>query len=181
MYICSTFKQKKKPKKKFEVKSEEKKNCNRAKPTTSPTDYKGSKPTHKFSKKKKHKESKIKSTITSLAEKAEKTKPQYSLYKAKAKQTPIQRCLSKKKKNQYRANQNQTKKTPILTRCRRSSLLVIFITGSLAPHHRCSPLIADCRSQITLLRCSVLGAPSLKVFLSLFLSDSLSVSLSLSH
>ena len=33
-----------------------KKFCNRAKPTTSLTDYKGSKPTHKFSKKKKKRE-----------------------------------------------------------------------------------------------------------------------------
>ena len=63
------------------------------------TDYRGSKPTDSPKKKKKKKsqyrKSEIKPTIMSLAE---KTKPQYSLYRAKAKQTPIQRCLSKKKK-----------------------------------------------------------------------------------
>ena len=74
-----------------------------------------------------------------------KTKPQYSLYRAKAKQTPIQRCLSKKKKpNIEPLYQNQTKKTPILARRHRSSLLVIVVARSLAPcRHRRSPLIAD--------------------------------------
>ena len=55
--ICSTFKQKKKY---FQLKSEKKKICNRAKqrtkiPTSSPTDYRGSKPTDSQKKKKKTK------------------------------------------------------------------------------------------------------------------------------
>ena len=57
----------------------------------------GSKPIDSQKKKKKKKkkktqyrESEIKPMVTSLAE---KTKPQYSLHRAKEKQTPIQSCL----------------------------------------------------------------------------------------
>ena len=71
--ICSTSKQgkKKKAQKKFELKSEKKKNCNRAKLTASPIDYKGS---PRILKKKKKKKQRIRNqthaTVTSLAEKS---------------------------------------------------------------------------------------------------------------
>ena len=62
--------------KKFELKSEEKKNCNRAKPTASPIDYRGSSLTEsprilnpKKKKKNQYSESEMK-PITSLAEKS---------------------------------------------------------------------------------------------------------------
>ena len=67
---------KKKPKKKIELKSGKKKNCNRAKPMASPTNYRGSKPMDSPKKKKK------KNPIQSKSLKA----------------------LSKKKKNQPKAN-----------------------------------------------------------------------------
>ena len=44
---------KKSPKKKFELKSKKKKNCNRAKPIASPTNYRSSKPMDSKKKKKK--------------------------------------------------------------------------------------------------------------------------------
>ena len=52
------FQAKKKKRKKKEIKSEKKKNCNRAKPMASPIDYRDSKPTDSQKKKKKRKKKK---------------------------------------------------------------------------------------------------------------------------
>ena len=136
-------------------------------------------PTDSQKKKKKktqHRESEIKPTVPTITSLAEKTKPQYSLYRAKAIQTPIL-CLSKKKKKPL--YQNQTKKTPILARRRRSSLLLLLLVARL-------PFVFIARpssTQIALLRCLVLSAcksqiPPLRYF-SLFFSLTLSQSFSL--
>jgi len=53
---------KKTPKKKFELKFKGKKNCNRAKPTASPTNYRGIKPTDSQIKKRKRKKEKKSNT-----------------------------------------------------------------------------------------------------------------------
>ena len=128
----------------------------------------------------------------------------YTLYKAKANQTPlpntaIQRCLSKKKKKpntEQKRNQIQSKPNPRSranqthggadTTRRRSSLRDLRRSSSSSSHRhslarrRRSSLAHRRRSQIGL---TVSTAPTLglKVFLSLFLSDSLSQSLTLSH
>ena len=90
-----------------------------------------------------------------------------------------QRCLSKKKKKKIPNTQTKTKPSNPRShrhRRRRSSLVVIVVALPVAPHRRL-------QIALLLLRCLVLGAPSdpLSRYFSLFLFDSLSVSLSLSH
>ena len=107
--ICSTFKQKKKkPKKKIELKSEEKKK-KKIETEPSPRQAQQSKPTHRFSKKKKKPTQNQKSnlpTVTSLQRIQRKQIPNIlrqsihiTIYRAKAKQTKSNiLCLLKKKK-----------------------------------------------------------------------------------
>ena len=102
----------------------------------------------------------------------------------KLQQTKHRGVYQKKKKKSpiHKPKPNPSKPNPVthshVTAARSSSSSL-----SLAPHRRSQ--IVDQRLQIALplLRCSVLGAPSgpPSRYFSLFLSDSLSVSLSLSH
>ena len=118
--------------KKKELKSEKKKkNCNRAKPMASPTDYRGNKQMDSRKKKKKKKnpnteqitKSETKPTVTSLIE---QTKPQYI-------------GVYQKKETQYRKpnpNTNQTK--PMVT-------LLVAHSSSSSTLTRPSLLLLDAR------------------------------------
>ena len=122
-------------------------------------------------------------TVTSLAE----INTVYTLYKAKANQTPlpntaIQRCLQEKKRNQIqskpnpRPRANQTHGGAATAR-RRSSLRDLRRSSSSSLVARRLPVAADRRSvsPSQLLRCSALR------YFFLFFSLTLSQSLTLSH
>ena len=131
------------------------------------------------------------STVTLLAEKTK-----YNLYKAKANQTPlpntaIQTCLSKKKKPiqrkpnpRPRANQTHSEtvtslvgaarsvaRRPRLVIVARPPRLVVVARPPLVIARR-EGLVANRRRSQIADRCSAASVLSLKVFLSLFLSDS---------
>ena len=133
--------------------------------------------------------------ITSLAEKwnpsrrvvtDKEIKPQYKSKTNSSKpntevlqQTKHRGVYQKKKKKKIPNTQTKTKPSNPRShrhRRRRSSLVVIVVALPVAPHRRL-------QIALLLLRCLVLGAPSdpLSRYFSLFLFDSLSVSLSLSH
>ena len=106
-----------------------------------------------LTKKKKKNKPQYRAISKSLNQKSNpQTKPQY-----KVDQTP----------NPIQSKPNAQSRRSQLARRRCSSLVFIVVVVA----HRKSPLIANR---------SMLGTPSLKVFLSLFLSDSLSQSLTLS-
>ena len=130
----------------------------------SPIDYRGSKPTNSQKKKKK------KNQKSNPRSHRWQRKPNPNTVYTEQKQYKLQYCVYQKKKKSL-CTKTKPKKTPILARRRRRSLARPSLSSLIACH---SPLITN-RFGL------VLGAPSLKVFLSLFLSDSLSVSLSLSH
>ena len=186
--MCSTFKQKKKAQKKFELKSGKKKKIV-TKPSPQRAQYitevARSRQAHEFSTKKKKSIQRIRNEthhvasreikpIMSLVEKSNPNTVYTAQKQNKLQQTKHRGVYQKKKKiphTQTKTKPQQTKPSNPRSR-RRSSLVVVVVVA------RPSSQIAD-RFAST----PVLGAPSdpPSRYFSLFLSDSLSVSLSLSH